>query len=136
MPGNLELVPHTLVRELLDEVNRGHEIAGDRDLIRREIEELERYAQAWAKLAGEEEETERARMGEGLGRMAALLSGLADRLKARDQGSKQATDVESAATQVEALAKSMAERRPAEDAVAEALDSARRSLDHQPDEEE
>ena len=87
LPGNLELIPHSVVRHLLEEVDWAEEIAEDRDLIRREIEELERMARP---LAGEDGHREEVELRKGLKRLTLLLAGHADRLEARHRRAEEA----------------------------------------------
>ena len=148
LPGNLVLVPHTLVREVLEEIDWEEKLVEDRELVRREIEELERYAKAWAKLAGAEERAQRSELRAGLGRLALHLRQLAGRLEGRPgvtgetseapapagdatapTRSKEARAAEAVAAQADALAESMSKARPAEGDVMETLNSARQSLD-------
>jgi predicted RNA-binding Zn-ribbon protein involved in translation (DUF1610 family) len=57
LPGNLQLVPHTLVRDLFDEIDwRRDVLIADRELIRREIEALERYLETWSELVDSDSE--------------------------------------------------------------------------------
>jgi len=81
LPGNLELIPHTLVRDLLEEVDWQEQIAEDRQLIRREIDELERLAHSFARVVGKDGE-DKAELRTGLQRLARLLTGHAERLEA------------------------------------------------------
>ena len=82
LPGNLELIPHTLVRDLLEEVDWEEQIAKDRRLIRREIDELERMARSFARVVGGNGE-DKTELRTGLHRVARLLTGHAERLEAR-----------------------------------------------------
>jgi hypothetical protein len=44
LPGNLELVPHTIVRDIFEEIAWHQDtLIRDRELVEREIEALERY---------------------------------------------------------------------------------------------
>lgn len=81
LPGNLELIPHSLVRDLIEEVDWEEEIAEDRELIRREVDELERMARTFARMAPGHDEGREFRTG--LRRLATLLAGHGDRLEAR-----------------------------------------------------
>jgi hypothetical protein len=115
LPGNLELIPHSVVRHLLEEVDWAEEIAEDRDLIRREIEELERMARP---VVAEDGHREKLELRQGLKRLTLLLAGHADRLEARHRraeealadeavlpsASPEAVPVRAAAAHLEALA--------------------------------
>lgn len=83
LPGNLELIPHTLVRELFDEIDWRHdEIVADRELIQREIEALERYLDMWCELVSSDDSDGREELRDRLRRLAARLrrfAGVADR---------------------------------------------------------
>jgi hypothetical protein len=76
LPGNLELVPHTLVRELLDEANWADEVLEDRDVLTLAVEELERLVDAWERLAGEEDQDRRSELR---ARLTQLRAGLRHR---------------------------------------------------------
>jgi hypothetical protein len=72
--GNLELVPHTLVRELFDEIDWRHdEIVQDRELVEREIEALERYLETLSELVDSEEEDHRRLLRDRLRRLSPVL---------------------------------------------------------------
>ena len=83
--GNLELVPHTLVRELFEEIDWRHdEIVEDRELIEREIEALERYLETFSELVDSEDEDEdrRRQLRDRLRRLSPVLrrfAGVPDR---------------------------------------------------------
>jgi hypothetical protein len=141
LPGNLELIPHTLIRDLLEEVDWQEEIAQDRELIRREIDELEKMARSFARVVGHDDDHVEFRTG--LRRLAQLLTRHADRLDAGQQRASEisgdvpvagaaetgAGPVRAAATRLEALS---AEHRPsgnAEDDTAGALEAARASIE-------
>jgi hypothetical protein len=90
--GNLELVPHTLVRELFEEVDWRHdEIVQDRELIEREIEALERYLETLSELVdsqeeeGQEEEDRRRQLRDRLRRLSPVLRRFAGVSDGREQ---------------------------------------------------
>lgn len=93
LPGNLELIPHTLVRDLLEEVDWQEQIAEDRELIRREIDELERMARSFARVVGDGGD-DHVEFRTGLRRLAQLLTRHADRLDARHQRASEAAGPE------------------------------------------
>ena len=74
LPGNLALVPHTIVRELFEEIDWRHdEIVTDRELIQREIEALERYLEVWEELVGTEDAARGSELRGRLRRLSATL---------------------------------------------------------------
>jgi hypothetical protein len=83
LPGNLELVPHTLVRELLDEANWVDEVLDDRDVLGLAVEELERLVNAWERLAGEEDRDRRSELRARLAQLRARLQSRTDQMGAR-----------------------------------------------------
>jgi hypothetical protein len=83
LPGNLELVPHTLVRELLDEANWADEVLEDRDVLGLAVDELERLVDAWERLAGDEGKASRSELRARLTQLRARLRNRADQIEAR-----------------------------------------------------
>jgi nucleotide-binding universal stress UspA family protein len=77
LPGNLELLPHSLVRDFFEDIDWGERVASDRELVRLEIEHLERVVREWQKSAGEADGSRRSEMQAGLGRLSGLLRRLA-----------------------------------------------------------
>jgi hypothetical protein len=52
LPGNFELLPHSLVRDFLEGMDWEDEISRDRELVQLQIEHLQRYLQTWMDLGG------------------------------------------------------------------------------------
>jgi hypothetical protein len=74
LPGNLALVPHTIVRQLFEEIDWHHdEIVTDRELIQREIEALERYLEVWEELVGTDDAARGSELRGRLRRLSATL---------------------------------------------------------------
>lgn len=128
LPGNLELIPHSLFDELLEDVDWGDEIADDRWLVEMEVEALARYLRAWTQLAGDDGDGRRAEARDLLRRLARVLRRRASRLGPAPEGADQREGLEAAATRADEAAESVAEGRPAEDEITAALDSARQSV--------
>ena len=141
VPGNLELIPHTLVRDLLEEVDWQEQIAEDRDLIRREIDELERMARSFAQVVGSNGD-DHVEFRTGLKRLAQLLTRHADRLEARHRHPSERgvepviaaaesgdAPVRAAATRLSAISDSDDAGRDGHGDAADALDAARASIE-------
>jgi hypothetical protein len=108
LPGTLELIPHTLFGELLEDIDWRAEIGDDQWLVRLEIGQLERHLRAWTQLAEEGGTVQRSEVRAGLGRLARLLRRRADRIDARDPPrSEEAAALEAAAARMDELAQTM-----------------------------
>jgi hypothetical protein len=88
LPGNLELVPHTLVRELLDEGNWADELMEDRDVLSLAVGELARLVEAWERLADEGDggdggDGPRSELRARLTQLRARLGSRAEQMEAR-----------------------------------------------------
>jgi hypothetical protein len=123
IPGNFELVPHTLVRDLLEKIDWGDRIAQDRELVRLEIDALHRYLREWAKLEGEAGATRRSEVRAHLGRLADALRRLAGRVEA-----KEGEAMKAAAAGIDSVGASMEGGPSCQDALRAALSSAEESV--------
>lgn len=123
LPGNFELLPHSLLRDFLDGIDWEDEIGRDRELVQLQVEQLRRYLRTWMDLAGAAEARERSEIRAGLGRLAGLLRRLAGRVGAEDRPEA----MRSAADRIEALAAAMEDTRPGDAEVRGALEAASRS---------
>ena len=126
IPGNFELLPHTLVRDLLETIDWEDRIAQDRELVRLEIEALHRYLREWAKLEGEAGAARRSEVRAHLGRLADALRRLAGRVEA-----KEGEAMKAAATSIDRVGASMDGGPPSEDVLRAALTSAEDSVEKQ-----
>lgn len=124
IPGNFELIPHTLVRDLLEDIDWEDRIAQDRELVQLEMEALQRYLREWTKLEGESGTARRLEIGAHLSRLADALRRLAGRVQAREGEA-----MEAAATRIDNVAASMDAERSSEEDLRAALTSAAESVE-------
>lgn len=123
IPGNFELLPHTLVQDLLEKVDWEDRIARDRELVRLEIEALQRYLREWAKLEGEARAARRSEVRAHLGRLADALRRLARRAEP-----KEGEAMNAAAAEIDRAGASLQDAPSSEDALWAALSSAEETI--------
>lgn len=124
VPGNFELIPHTLVRDLLEDIDWEDRIAQDRELVQLEIEALHRYLREWTELQGESGGTRRSEIRAHLGRLADALRRLAGRVEA-----KEGEAMEAAASRIDTVAASVKAEQSSEEDLRAALASASESVE-------
>ncbi|MEW6475498.1 MAG: hypothetical protein AB1679_24855 [Actinomycetota bacterium] len=123
IPGNFELLPHTLVRDILEDIDWEDRIAQDRELVQLEIDALQRYLRDWKKLEGEVGTAHRSEIRAHLSRLAGTLRRLAGRVESREGEA-----MEAAATRIDAVAASMGAGWGSEEDMRAALGSAQDSV--------
>ena len=70
LPGNLEILPHSVLRNLFEEIAWERELAGEPALIREEVRRLREQVEAWERLAPDQTAAdERASVASGLRRL-------------------------------------------------------------------
>ena len=114
LPGNLEVIPHSVLRNLFEEVGWEEDVAGDRELVRQEVDELRRWLDRFMQLSDTEKEAHARGLTSGLRRLGQRLHGLGHRLEAqraeatsdRDHASRAATvgELRHAASQLDTAA--------------------------------
>ena len=124
IPGNFELIPHTLVRDLLEDIDWEDRIARDRELVQLEIQALQRYLRDWTTLEGNAERAQRSEIRAHLGHLADALRRLAGQVKAREGAAMMA-----ASDRIETVATSMEDGWSNEEALRAALRSAEESIE-------
>jgi len=75
LPGNMEILPHSVLRNLFEEIGWERELASEPTLIREEVRRLREQVEAWERLAPEEGTSENRRS------MAQALRQLGGRLR-------------------------------------------------------
>ncbi len=71
LPGNMEILPHSVLRNLFEEIGWERELASEPALIREEVRRLRERVEAWERLAPEEgTREERLSMAEALRRLS------------------------------------------------------------------
>lgn len=73
LPGNLDLKPYSVLRNLFDEVGWEQDLMAEPELVKAEIEQLRRQAERWAQLLDDDDETGAADLVESLRSMARRL---------------------------------------------------------------
>lgn len=74
VPGNLEILPHSVLRNLFEEIGWERELASEPALIREEVRRLRERVEAWERLAPEEGASEERRsMAQALRRLGGRL---------------------------------------------------------------
>ena len=117
LPGNLEVIPHSVLRNIFEEVGWEEEVAGDRELVRHEVEELRRWLDRWAELTQSEQEAQAGGLTSGLRRLGQRLRGLGHRVKVPERAGPAGADDRSRTAAASELERAASQLDTAADAV-------------------